>query len=361
VNNNTHKKNIIAIVLLDLAPQGGVRVIINIANILADSGYDIHIYASREPKNMPFFISRRVKIHYATRVKNKVLAFFIYPFILPFILSGNIFISTFYYIRLSTKLASYLKNSHHFYFIQGVECFRRGGSFNLLNFVCKFSLYDKNLFTSNRYLSKEVFNKIGRNIESIRVGPSRIFFKKELPLEKKKFDLIYFARREKFKRLDLFLDLVSNDEFISNKWKTIVVTLDSELATDLKSMTLPGCTIFSPSNDDELINLIDQSKLMFFTSDYEGLGLPPLECMLRGLPVVTYKTYPLTEYFNNKKLSNLLIDDTFSAISVINKILLSPKLRLSYSKNCKEFVEREFSENYAIDFLNHILNHGKLK
>ena len=361
MNNNTHKKNIIAIVLLDLAPHGGVRVIINIANKLAESGHDIHIYTSRKPKNAPFFISPYVKIHYATKVNNKALAFFIYPFILPFILSGNIFISTFYYIRLSTKLASYLKNSHHFYFIQGVECFRRGGSFNILNFLCKFSLYDRNLFTSNRYLSKEVFNKVGRDVKSIEVGPSNIFFKKKLSIEKKEFDLIYFARREKFKRLDLFLDLFTNDEFISNKWKTIVVTLDNELAIDLKSMTLPGCTIFSPSNDDELINLIDQSKLLFFTSDYEGLGLPPLECMLRGVPVVTYKTYPLTDYFNNKKLSNLMIDDTFSAVSVINKILLSPKLYLSYSNHCKEFVEREFSENYAIDFLNYIQNHGEFK
>ena len=111
--NNTHQKNIIAIVLLDLAPQGGVRVIINIANILAESGHDIHIYASRKPKNMPFFISPLVKIHYATRFKHKILAFFVYPFILPFILSGSIFISTFYYIRFSTKLASYLKNANH--------------------------------------------------------------------------------------------------------------------------------------------------------------------------------------------------------------------------------------------------------
>jgi glycosyltransferase involved in cell wall biosynthesis len=361
VANNTHQKNIIAIVLLDLAPQGGVRVIINIANILAESGHDIHIYASRKPKNMPFFISPLVKIHYATRFKHKILAFFVYPFILPFILSGSIFISTFYYIRFSTKLASYLKNANHFYFIQGVECFRRGGTFNLLNFICKFSLYDRNLFTSNRYLSKEVFNKIGRNCEFIRVGPSKIFFKKELSPEKKEFDLIYFARREKFKRLDLFLDLVSNDEFTSNNWKTIVVTLDNELAMDLRSMALPGCTIISPSNDDELINFIDKSKLLFFTSDYEGLGLPPLECMLRGLPVVTYKTYPLTEYFNNKELSDLLIADTFSAVTVINKILLSPKLYSSYSKNCKDFVKEEFSENYASEFIDYIENTNNLK
>ena len=168
--------------------------------------------------------------------------------------------------------------------------------------------------------------------------------------------MIYFARREKFKRLDLFIDLFNNKEFISKKWKTIVVTLDTELVMDLKNMGLPGCTIISPSNDDQLISLIDKSKLMFFTSDYEGLGLPPLECMLRGVPVVTYKTYPLTEYFNNKKLLNLLIDDTFSAVREINRILLSPKLHSNYSEFCKEFVEKEFSENYALDFLNFIQN-----
>jgi glycosyltransferase involved in cell wall biosynthesis len=361
VIKKTNKKNIISVVILDFAPQGGVRVIINIVNILADRGHDIHIYVSRKPKNIPFFISPQVKIHYVTRVKNKVLAFLMFPLILPFTLSGDIFISTFYYVRFPTLLACYLKNATHLYFIQGVECFRRGGSLNILNFLCKFSLHDKNLFTSNRYLAKEVFNKTGRIVDFIRVGPSSIFFKKQLKSEKKEFDLIYFARSEKFKRLDLFLDLITNDKFIEQNWKTVVVTLDTKLAGDLKKMSLSGCTIISPANDDELINLIDHSKLMFFTSDYEGLGLPPLECMLRGLPVVTYKTYPLTEYFDNKELSNLLIDDTFSAVSVINKILLSPKLCSSYSKNCKEFVEREFSENYAIDFLNYIQNHGEFK
>ena len=113
-------------------------------------------------------------------------------------------------------------------------------------------------------------------------------------------------------------------------------------------MFLTNCTVITPANDKELINIIDQSKLMFFTSDYEGLGLPPLECMLRGVPTVTYKTYPMTEYFSNSKLKNLLIDDTNSAVSIIQKIIISAEIYANYSKLCKDFVQYEFSENYTV-------------
>ena len=135
-----------------------------------------------------------------------------------------------------------------------------------------------------------------------------------------------------------------------------MVTQDSLLALDLKKMMLPFCEIVSPSDDDELINLIDQSKLMFFTSEYEGLGLPPLECMIRGLPVVTYKTYPLTEYFSSNELSSLLVDDTLSAVLIINEILASNEKYLHYSNLCKEFVQSAFSDNYAFEFNDYIQN-----
>ena len=353
---NTNKKNIISIVIPEFVSQGGPRVVINIANILAENGYKVHIIACRKPEKIPFFVSPLVTLHYATKFNNKILAYLVYPFILPFILSGDILISTYYYVRLPTKLAAYFKKIPHFYFIQGVECFRKGGLLNILNSLCKISLFEENIFASNKYLSNEVFNKTGRKINHINVGPSNIFFNKQVSIEKKEYDLIYFPRKENFKRLDLFLDLFSYSLFTEKKWKIIMVTQDSLLALDLKKMMLPFCEIVSPSDDDELINLIDQSKLMFFTSEYEGLGLPPLECMIRGLPVVTYKTYPLTEYFSSNELSSLLVDDTLSAVLIINEILASNEKYLHYSNLCKEFVQSAFSDNYAFEFNDYIQN-----
>ena len=159
----------------------------------------------------------------------------------------------------------------------------------------------------------------------------------------------------------MFLDLVSNDDFANNEWKTVIVTLDRALARDISSMFLLNCTVIIPANDKELINIIDQSKLLFFTSDYEGLGLPPLECMLRGVPTVTYKTYPLTEYFSNSKLSNLLIDNTSSAISIMHKIIMSSEMYKDYSDLCKKFVKDEFSENYANEFIDRVQSLVSLK
>ena len=172
--------NRISFVLLDISNHGGVRVIINIANFLAERGHDIHIYASRKPNSVSYVISPMVKIHYATRIKSRVISFILFPFILPFILSGDLYVSTFYYVRLPTKLAAFFKGVPHCYFIQGVECFRKGMLSNLLNFLCETSLHDRNLLASNRYLSNEVLNKTGRSVNYISVGPSRVFFTQPL-------------------------------------------------------------------------------------------------------------------------------------------------------------------------------------
>jgi glycosyltransferase involved in cell wall biosynthesis len=349
------KKNIkISFVVLDLVPQGGVRVIIDIANMLSKYGYEVHIYTSRKPSLSPFLILPTVSVHYALKTQNKIVAYLFFPVVLPFILSGNLFISTFYYVRLPTKLSAYLRRATHCYFIQGIECFRKGLMSKPLNLLCKTALNERNLLASNRYLSNAVEKIVGRNIAYIGLGPSKIFFDQPRVERLKKFDIIYFARRETFKRLDLFLDLFSNATFIKENWKIVIVTQDRMLAKELTNMSLQGCKIMTPLDDKELVSIIDQSKLMFFTSDYEGLGLPPLECMLREVPVVTYKTYPLTEYFDKNELQTLLIDDTVSAVETMSKLLSPDGTYVKFGTLCKEFVYSEFSNDYANDFSKHV-------
>jgi glycosyltransferase involved in cell wall biosynthesis len=341
----------ISFVVLDLVPQGGIRVVNDIANSLANEGYNVHIYTSRKLAASLFSISTNVEMHYALNIKNKTISYLLFPLILPFSLSGDLIVCNFYYFRLSCKIAAYLRRTSYCYFIQGIENFRTGFLSGILNFLCNKSLYDKNLLVSNRYLANKVSDVIGRNVDYIGVGPSQIFYDHPLKSGLKKYDIIYFARREEFKRLDLFLELFSNDKFIEKHLKVVVVTQDMELSKNIASMELPLCKVIIPNDDKELIDIIDSSKIMFFTSEYEGLGLPPLECMLRKVPVVTYKTYPLTEYFSDSKFSILLIDNTISAINTFEKLLTPGNLYLEYGELCRKFVNKEFSNDYPRDFL----------
>jgi len=314
----------------------------------------VHIYTSRRVSASLFSISTKIEMHYALNIKNKVISYLLFPVILPFSLSGDLIVSSFYYVRLPSKIAAYLRRTSHCYFIQGIENFRTGFLSGILNFLCNKSLYDKNLLASNKYLSNKVSDVIGRNVEYIGVGPANFFYDHPLISGLKKYDIVYFARREEFKRLDLFLDLFSNDKFIEKCLKVVVVTQDMELSKNIASMELPLCKVIIPHDDKELIEIIDSSKIMFFTSEYEGLGLPPLECMLRKVPVVTYKTYPLTEYFSDRKFSILLIDNTLSAINTFEKLLAPGDIYLEYGELCRKFVNKEFSQDFSRDFINYI-------
>ena len=79
---NNQNEDRISFVILDLLSHGGIRVIINIANTLAERGYNIHLYTSRKLTSVSFVISPMVNIHYATRIKNKVISYLLFPIIL---------------------------------------------------------------------------------------------------------------------------------------------------------------------------------------------------------------------------------------------------------------------------------------
>jgi len=60
--------------------------------------------------------------------------------------------------------------------------------------------------------------------------------------------------------------------------------------------------------------------------------------MLREVPFVIYKTYPLTEYFDKNELQSMLIDDTISAVEKMSKLLSTNGACAQFGTRCKEFM-----------------------
>ncbi len=78
------------------------------------------------------------------------------------------------------------------------------------------------------------------------------------------------------------------------------------LKTRLNSIPLPITPAQYPNieiikgtaYDMELVNIIKRSDCFVFPSMGEGFGIPPLECMATGMPVIVPNAHGITEYFD---------------------------------------------------------------
>ena len=77
---------------------------------------------------------------------------------------------------------------------------------------------------------------------------------------------------------------------------------------------------------DELVMLYNAATLFVYPSIIEGFGLPPLEAMSCGTPIITSDVPPINEVVGN---AGILVNpvDTLEILQALEKVLLSPGLR----------------------------------
>jgi glycosyltransferase involved in cell wall biosynthesis len=79
-------------------------------------------------------------------------------------------------------------------------------------------------------------------------------------------------------------------------------------------------------SDEELIALYQMATCLVFTSLYEGFGLPVLEAMMAGCPVISSSTSSLPEVVGD---AGLLVDPTNieEIAAAMQRVLQAPDLR----------------------------------
>ncbi len=112
--------------------------------------------------------------------------------------------------------------------------------------------------------------------------------------------------------------------------------------------------------DEELIELIKKAKFYIFPSLYEGFGLPPLEVMQYGLPVLSSYSSCLPEILKDC-VEYFDATNTEDIVSAINNLNTNTTKLEELSKKGSLFVKRYQWENCIKETLNIYINSYKKK
>ncbi|GAB2795298.1 hypothetical protein GCM10027040_22130 [Halomonas shantousis] len=98
-------------------------------------------------------------------------------------------------------------------------------------------------------------------------------------------------------------------------------------------------------SEEELLAIYENAKLFVYPSLYEGFGLPVLEAMAAGLPVITSKGSPMEEF---AKEAGLLVDprNADEIAMAMDELLSNQSLCNSLSQKAKE-IAGEYKWEYT--------------
>ncbi len=102
---------------------------------------------------------------------------------------------------------------------------------------------------------------------------------------------------------------------------------------------------------EELRIFYDQAKIFVFPSLYEGFGLPPLEAMAHGTPVVTSNTSSIPEVVGNAAIM-VNPENVFEIMKALHRVLLDQPLREKLKARGLEQTEKFSWEDSVRKMLN---------
>lgn len=351
----------IAIPLLCLKHHGGIRVVVEIANEIALT-QPVCIITPKKLLSDVYKINPKVKLVFVETIfsqKALVYAEFIIKLFLK-LKKYDLYIANFFITMFPVVLCSIFYKKKYLYLVQDIESKREKNLFDkIFNIFCELTYKSNFMITANDYLKHQI-QKRGQNpLFEFTVGVDDLFFKHPASNLDKKYDLIYFARSQKWKNLDMFLDFLS---FSKEKPLIVaVVSQEEELFEKIKMYRqkhIHHVVFIKPKTQTELIDTIDLSKIFVGTSKKEGFYLPAIESMARGVPSllhpnggseVYFKDNQNGRYFTNIEQLNELVLQLLSDTNLYEKYSVeSKKTALNFNMQVNIKKVANFICNYLV-------------
>lgn len=205
------------------------------------------------------------------------------------------------------------------------------------------------------WLSKHLEHKYNIIVDSISNGiDAGVFFGKEPKVwtpPKDTIDVLCLARSVDWKGFD---DFLKASEILYSKIKNIKLIIVSQEEMILN--TIVPYVFYKPADDKELGMIYRSSTIFIFPSWIEGFGLPPLEAMSNGIPVITTSCGGITDFAINE--FNCLVVDIKAPkqlADAVMRLLNDKNLMKRLSQNGLDTANK-FQMNCSIKKLDRIIN-----
>lgn len=245
-------------------------------------------------------------------------------------------------------------------------------SINANDYYFMNSLNTQNDFIKyNRHITKDnstvAYLACDKQFKSDKIHLQKVLKKYNLPTDKKYiFSLCTLEPRKNLIRaIKTFIEFIEKhkiDDMVfilgGGSWKTFMAQLENELNQfgTYKDKILKAGYV----DNEDLPALYSGAEWFVYTSKYEGFGLPPLEAMSCGCPVITSNNSALPEVVGNAGIT-IDWDSDEQHIAAYEKYYFDAKFRNSMAAKGLENAEN-FSWAKTVDTIeNTIIQHQMLK
>ena len=300
----------IAIPISRFERSGGIRVLTILANGMAERGYQVLFVVPRGQHTPTFPLDRRVMVHvvepnlgqvrHISGLLKKVQLAYGIP-------SVDIAIANAYMTAYSVWLSTLLSRVRYpHYFVQGYEPLAFGelsdGPTLLGSLKKRVAEYTYRLpltcVANSRSVADSITNQQSQLPVVLPLGVDTEVFRPLLSTGNKTGQrkvVSTIGNRNRVKRFDLFVE-VMRSLHLKAGCEALVITGDRQLELDAD---VPGRLVY-PACDEELSLLYNQADIFLSTSTCEGFGLPLLEAMACGVPVVATDSGGIREFCEDR-------------------------------------------------------------
>lgn len=235
--------------------------------------------------------------------------------------------------------------------------------------------YSDKIITVSEFTKKEIIKQFNVKEDKIKViyngvdNKFKVLDRSNLNILETKYNInfryiLYVGNMKPHKNLKGLIEaynLLGNKE--KDKYKLIIVAKKDENFRELRRIV----ELFSLENnivfldfvfDDDLILFYNFAEVFVFPSFFEGFGLPPLETMACGTPVIASNAASLPEVLGNAALL-LNPEDTDDFTQAMKRVLTDDALRKSMVTKGLEKAKLFKTENMAEGFIQVLEECGK--
>ena len=338
--------------LLTMGPHGGTRVLVDFANEAARHGAHVRILLTRGRLKKVYACHKNVEIKeigwFFGDGGGRYLSQWFFLLISPFYMRRGVLVANFFPTVYSVWIARLLFGTSYIYFVQDIETWFKGSSGFLLNMACRLTWHSRRMVTTSPSITAMLDRKGCHPWQQVRIGVSDTFFEQVSDGAPKNYDLVCFPRRESFKRTDRLEKTIAAYRKNFGELRVLCITQDD--------MLLGECCAWGdtkkPADEASLIAALDSARVLLFTSEREGLGLPPLEAMARGLPCIIFENDGAKTYLEDGQNGFLIAaGDEEEAAQRLHTLLHDPDLYRRISSHAPETAKLFATSQGFSDFL----------